>query len=90
MASLKTNNCPIKGCDGTMKWKSLDFYTCDKCGGEFWPAEPKVPRTTVRDGSNSYVSLSLQPGTKIIGGGSKSGKRKKKKPSRTGMYFDQV
>ena len=89
MISLKSCQCPECGV-GLLEWNPYEFFKCSVCGGEYWPKEKKVPRTTARSTDKAYVSLSLQPGTKIIGGGSKTGKRKKKKPKRSDMAFYQT
>jgi hypothetical protein len=72
---------------------SGDFWYCDNCGTEIWPKfREQSEKQQIKEAfENRYVSQSLQPGTYIPGGGSKSGKKyggkeKMKKKSVTKLF----
>lgn len=64
-------------CRVMMEPVSEDFCRCPECGSEVWYSysQDRVAGPPATDGS--YVSLSLQPGENIMGGGASTGKPKK-------------
>lgn len=81
----KQVNCPVCALDGyttEMKYQQRDdFFKCDRCGAELWgkgeqwiDAIVKLKNESIAD---TYVSLALQPGEKVMGGGGSTGHAKK-------------
>ena len=64
-------------CRIMMQPVDADHCKCQQCGSEVWYdfSQDAVPGPPAPD--NSYVSLSLQPGENIMGGGASTGKPKK-------------
>ena len=64
-------------CRVMMEPVNADFCRCPNCGSEVWYnySQDKVTGPPV---SGSYVSLSMQPGENIMGGGGSVGHAKKK------------
>lgn len=54
-----------------------DFYRCPVCGGEFWPGQNDDGMAIKDIQKNTYVSMSLQPGEHVVGGGCSTGRPKK-------------
>lgn len=56
-----------------------DYYKCPECGAELWLQERDVAAKAAFEAAhaNNYVSMSLQPGEQIMGGGGSTGKPKK-------------
>lgn len=54
-----------------------DFYRCPECGGEFWPGQNDDGMAVKDIQQNTYVSMSLQPGEHVVGGGGSTGRPKK-------------
>lgn len=83
---LKSYLCPR--CLSPFQVNPDEYFKCLNCGGEFWP-DPlgEEGRITSRGLTTiSYVSRSLPEGCKVPPGGSKQGKRPKKKGTKT--YID--
>jgi len=91
----KQINCPecmtMRGDTVAMQANDQGWFKCPICGGEYWPQNDELVVKWIRkkeQQSNTYVSLSQQPGTHIEGGGGATGKAKKagKKKSTQRLY----
>ena len=62
-----------------------DFYRCPVCGGEFWPGrnDSGMALNDISQSNNSYVSMSMQPGEHVVGGGGSTGRAKKSGKKKT-------
>lgn len=75
-------NCPrcmLYGDTVAMVPKPPDYFKCPNCGTEVWPKRMGEAAEAVNreNEENCYVSMSLQPGEKTVGGGGSTGKPKK-------------
>jgi len=91
----KQINCPecmtMRGDTVAMQPEDQGWFKCPVCGGEYWPKDDEVVVKWIlkkQQQSNTYVSLSQQPGVHAAGGGGSTGKAKQagKKKSVQQLY----
>lgn len=87
---------PCPACGKPMKYFPEGCYQCTGCQGEYWPGEPGLniwrdPNTEPPENQEELKARCYYRGDVEFKGGSKSGKKRKKKPKKqdfSELYLD--